>query len=122
MSTHVLEIDGWHPARKNEWEGRHWSVKNRIKAADKAVVFAANFNAGIPKATTKRRVRLTITLGPRQRGGDVDAYWKSLLDALKCAGLIIDDSKEWVETPPVEYVRGPKKATRIELEDIGDAG
>ena len=38
--------------------------------------------AGIPRATGRRRVSLHIVLAPRQRAGDPDAFWKSTLDAL----------------------------------------
>ena len=118
MARHVLVIPKWHPARINQWEGRHWTVKARLKKSDQEIVWTYSRLAGLPTAEGKRRVRLTIVLGPRQRGGDPDAYWKSLLDALVCAGQLVDDSRQWVTTCPVKYERSAERATRIELEDL----
>ena len=114
---HEITIDGWHPARLNQWDGRHWAVRSKAKAVDRDVIALACRTTGVPVATGKRRVSLGIILGPRQRGGDPDAYWKSLLDALKHAGSILDDRKECLELGPVTYSRGPRKATVITLED-----
>jgi Holliday junction resolvase RusA-like endonuclease len=36
---------------------------------------------------------------------DADAYFKSLLDACKHAGLILDDSNRYVELAPVTFAR-----------------
>lgn len=76
------------------------------------------YGAHVPKAAGKRRVKLTIVLGPRQRGGDPDAYWKSTLDALARAGLILDDNRQGVELASVAYERGTRKATVIGLTDV----
>lgn len=70
-----------------------------------------------PKATAKRRVRITIVLGYRQRGADPDAFFKATGDALKHCGALVDDSKEWVEWLPVRYEHGREVKTIIELED-----
>lgn len=116
MSTHTVRIDGWHPAILNQWQGRHWSVGAKLKALDRENI-AIEF-LGTPKAEGKRRVSLSLVLGPKQRGGDPDAYWKSLLDALVNAGQLLDDSKEYVELGSVTYERGKRKATIITLEDV----
>jgi len=117
MPSYTMQIPNWHPAKINEWEGRHWSVKNRLKKRDKSIVWGAMLENKIPKATCKRRVELTIGLGYRQRGGDPDSYNKSLLDALVVCGLLVNDSKEWVEIAPVKYERG-EFFTRITLTDL----
>ena len=72
----------------------------------------------IPVATTKRRVDLHITLGPRQREGDDDNWWKSVLDALVHAKMLIDDNRRWCEYGTPTFDRGPEKATVITLTDI----
>lgn len=118
MRRWYVRIDRWHPAKLNQWDGRHWAVRARLKKADANLVAVCCAGAGVAKATGKRRVCLEIVLGPRQRGGDVDAYWKSTLDALKHAGAIVDDSKELVVLGEVCYSRGPVKATVIVLEDV----
>jgi Holliday junction resolvase RusA-like endonuclease len=73
---------------------------------------------GVPPAAGKRRVSLTLTLAPRQRGADPDAYRKSLLDALTHAGMLLDDNRQGVELGPVQFIRGEHKATAILLEDV----
>lgn len=119
MATYTVTIPNWHPTRVNQWDGKHWGVRSRAKASDRGRVFFYLLNNLVqPHCRQPRRVTLTIVLGPRQRGGDPDAYWKSLLDALVYAGYLKDDSKEWVELMPVQYERGPEKATIITLEDL----
>jgi hypothetical protein len=89
-----------------------------LKDRDAAFVALLASNYYVAKATGKRRVRLTVILGPRQRGGDPDAYHLSLLDALVRAGLLVDDSKEYVELEPTHYVRETKPGCVIVLEDL----
>jgi hypothetical protein len=113
---YTVRIFGWQPQRLNDLMHCHWSKKNRLKKSDRDIV--AYYASWIPKAVGKRRVTLTITLGPRQRGGDVDAWWKSTLDALVCCQLLRDDCKEWVELAPLVYERGPERATSLTLEDL----
>jgi hypothetical protein len=59
-----------------------------------------------------------LTLGPRQRGGDPDAYFKSVLDALVRAGLLIDDNRQGAELGDVTFARGLARRTEIVLEDV----
>lgn len=116
----VIEIPRWHPARLNQLLNSHWGLRSKLKKQDRAIVagHAGGFRSMATKATGRRRVSLVITLAPRQRGGDPDAYWKSLLDALVKNGLLIDDSRTWCELGPVEYRRGAEMATTIILEDV----
>ncbi len=120
MATWTIHIPDWNPSRLNQWDGRHWAVRARAKAGDRNLVGAYAKVYGVPRANGKRRVTLRIVLGPRQRGGDVDCYWKTTLDALKHAGLIVDDGRAWVELMPVEYSRDNGRATWITLEDVDD--
>lgn len=114
----VLEIPGFHPCRLNQLIGRHFAVVARLKRRDRDVIAFWARRACVPPAAGKRRVRLTITLGPRQRAGDPDSMWKSLLDACVHCGLLKDDNRQGVELAPVEFVRGPEMGMTIELEDI----
>ncbi|HEY7157897.1 MAG TPA: hypothetical protein VH575_28325 [Gemmataceae bacterium] len=116
--THVLTIDGWHPARLNQWDGRHWTARARLKRSDREIVALYARLAAMPPATGKRRVSLRLTLEPRQRGGDPDAYFKSVLDALVHAGLLQDDNRQGAELGEVTFARGPKRRTEIVLEDV----
>lgn len=111
----TMEIPNWHPARLNQLLG-NWRKAGRLKRADREILTL--YSRYKKTATGKRRVSLAIVLGPRQRGGDPDCWWKSTLDGLKHAGMILDDSKERVELGSVTYERGSQKATRITLEDL----
>ena len=118
MSEYTLFIDDWHPARLNQLMRGHWSNGHRAKKADLAIICGYAVQAKIPVATGKRSVELTITLGPRQRAADPDAYFKSACDALVRCRLLTDDNRQGVELLPVKFERGEKKATRIVLREI----
>jgi hypothetical protein len=109
-------VPNWHPTRLNVLLGKHHIEAWRLKQTDKALVLF--HSAGkVPKAKVRRRVTLRIVLGPRQRCGDTDAYWKSALDALVANYLLVDDNRTWVELMPVQFERG-STGTWIFLEDI----
>jgi hypothetical protein len=93
-------------------------VAARRKKADAQMI--AVYGRSIPKAVGKRRVDLEIILKPKQRGGDVDAYNKSLLDGLVRCGLLVDDNRQHVELSQPTYSRGTEKdwGARIVLEDV----
>jgi Holliday junction resolvase RusA-like endonuclease len=64
-------------------------------------------------------VSLQIILPPRERRCDPDAYWKSTLDALVHAKMLINDSSVWVELGSVDFDRtSGNRATRILLEEL----
>lgn len=115
-----IEIPGWHPVTNNKLLGTHPKARGKLKAADSWTVAACLMAARVPKAEAKRRVELTIILRPGQRGADVDAYWKSLLDALVNAGALVDDNRHWCEYRTPAYERGTARewGTRIVLEDV----
>jgi hypothetical protein len=103
------------------WELLMRSVKCkiRLKKLDWEMVCAYAWQAKIPRATGKRRVSLHVTLGKGMREFDADAPWKSLGDAMKHAGLIVDDSAQYVELGPVTFSRDWQGwGSRITLEDI----
>jgi Holliday junction resolvase RusA-like endonuclease len=116
-TTHRIPIPDWIPATCNQLLQSRWGGARR-KKADREQVIASAWMHAVPKAAGKRRVTLTVILGPRQRGADVDAYYKSLCDALVHAKMLVDDSPKWCELAPVRYERGPGKGSVIELEDI----
>jgi hypothetical protein len=120
-AVHTLIIPNWHPATLNSWDGRHWSVRARAKRIDRELLGWHARAAGIPPAKGKRRVSLVIVLAPRQRGGDPDCYWKSLLDSLVAAGLLTDDNRLGCELGTVRFVRGPRRQTEIRLRDVRGA-
>lgn len=112
-----LRIERWHPAKLNQLM-RHWRTRSRLQTIDRNMISGYCLLNRIPVAIGPREVKLTIILGPNQRASDVDAYWKSTLDALKRAKMLIDDSRHWCRILPVEYARGTEKETIIELRDI----
>jgi hypothetical protein len=114
-----VTIPDWHPLSLNQMIGFNKFVVTRRKHKDAGLVGAACLMAGVPRATGKRRVTLTIVLGPRQKGRDPDAFHKSTCDSLRSCGALVNDSKEWVELPPVRYERAMRRSTRITLEDVG---
>jgi hypothetical protein len=122
MPTYRLTLPAWHPTPVNRLVGAHFGTRARRKRHDRELVAAHALAAGIPRATRRRRVQLCITLGPRQRAADPDAYWKSTLDALVACGQLVNDSRQWVELGPVTFARGPAPATSIVLEDLGEGG
>jgi hypothetical protein len=111
-------IPDWWPLSLNEMIGYHPMKIYRRKQKDAGLVAAACLLAGVPAATRRRRLSIAIVLGPRQKGRDPDAFHKSTCDSLVACGALRGDSKEWVELPPVGYVRGPRRACKITLEDI----
>jgi len=83
------------------------------------MVCAYAWQAKIPKAAGKRRVSLHVTLGKRMQEFDMDAWQKSGLDAMKHAGLIVDDSRKYVEIGSLTFSRDWKHwGTAIRLEDV----
>jgi hypothetical protein len=108
-------IPRWHPATVNQLLG-HWAKAHRLKRSDRALIAA--YGRQVPKATEPRRVQLTIVLQAAQRAADPDAYFKSSLDGLVHAGLLIDDNRQHVELMPVRFDRSTDWGTLIDLEDI----
>ncbi len=115
---YTIYVPGWRPPLLNQSRGRHWRVGARLTKDAARVVGAFAKLAGVPRATAKRRVTLTLVLGRHCKRCDRDAPWKHLLDGMKQAGLIVNDSPDWVEAMPLEFVKGTERGTRIVLEDI----
>jgi hypothetical protein len=106
MTCFIIEIPRWRLALLNEL--MH-SVKSkiRLKKQDREMVYAYTWQAKIPRAAGKLRVSLHGMLG------------KGLLDTMKHAGLIVDDSSRYVELGPVTFSRDWERySTRVTLEDL----
>jgi Holliday junction resolvase RusA-like endonuclease len=113
-----LRIDRWQPALLNDLMG-HWAKAHRLKAIDRKMVAGYCRINRIPLANGRREVRLTVTLAPSQRNApDPDAFWKSTLDALVHADMLIDDCQEYCRMGGVTFEKGSDKSTLIELEEI----
>lgn len=117
--TWSVLVPDWHPARLNELINVHWSKAAKRKKADRNMLFVYCHNQGVTKhGGHKRLVEMTITLAPRQRAADPDAYWKSTLDALVHIEALKNDSHKWCELAPIKYLRGASKSTLIRLTNI----
>lgn len=112
-----MTINGFTPTRDNQLIYVHWATARRLKRHDADVIARAAVALAIPRATGRRRVTLMVRSRFRRLPDDT-AYLKSFLDALVKAGLLVDDSREWMElTFPPTYLKGPKQTT-ITLEDL----
>ena len=117
--TYTITIPDWCPATVNTFLGRHWARKHRLRRAMTEMIGSYAWAQSVPKATGKRRVKLTVTgWASGGRLPDKDAFDKLLLDSLKQCWLIFDDSQEFLDgRVEVELRRGPR-STVIELEDV----
>jgi hypothetical protein len=117
-AVYRLEICGWTPTLVNELLHAHPMRAATLKRSDRDLVRGYAFVAGIPAALGKRRVSVELHGWPRGRLPDPDAVWKSLLDALVAAGLLVDDSARWCEPVPPTFVRSPRRRTVVTLESV----
>jgi len=119
--VHEIVIPQWHPARLNAIVDRGWHRGAKLKKRDREIV--AGYTAGIPRPSGRRKVSLRIVLAKGQRAPDVDAYWKSTLDSLVRAGVLVDDNRNGCQTGDVEFLRSPDAThgTTIIVEDVGPA-
>jgi Holliday junction resolvase RusA-like endonuclease len=116
VKKHYLRLDGFTPTSLNKLVG-HWARRARLKRGDRERVLAAAIDQQIPWAAGKRRVSLIVTLGKGQKKMDPDNCWKSLLDSLCAASLIVDDSDRWCELGGIEWKRGERQTVVI-LEEV----
>jgi hypothetical protein len=112
-----VEIPDWLPATVNQLL-RGVRQRIRLKKSDRSIVGGYLLQARLPPPAGPRRVSLRLTLGPRDRPGDVDAYWKSTLDALVQAGALLGDDVRSCQLGAVEISRGGRRTTTIILEDL----
>ena len=118
MAVYRLRIERWQPAPLNSLINCHWATAARRKRVDKNMIAHYCKTARIPLAPGPREVSLLVTLGPKQRAPDPDSLWKSTLDALVHAGMLIDDNRQYVRQGSVDFERGSERATLITLTDI----
>lgn len=112
----TFRIPNWSPTPVNKLYDHHWASRRKHKKSDAEIV--AHYGRGVPKASQKRAVSLHVIFPPGKRMPDVDAYAKSLLDALVHCGLLVNDSSAWCVLEPVAYSRGQALTTFITVEDI----
>lgn len=111
-----IVIQNWHPVTDNQLMNSHYLRRHKLKLKDAITIQVASLH--LRPATGKRKVEVTVTLGPKQKKKvDPFAYWKSLLDALVNAKMLVDDSDKWAQVEPLKYERGERR-TLIVLTDL----
>jgi hypothetical protein len=118
MARYVLVIPRWQPPRKNQLMRGKLKTRMRLERVTRNIICGYCLLNRMPLAQGPREVRLTVVLGPGQRGGDPDSYMMALGDALVQAKMLIDDNRQYVRWAPTEYERGLERATRVELIDL----
>jgi hypothetical protein len=84
------------------------------------LVRAAKLRHRITPATGRRRITLTRIYARGQRELDPDNLkggTKSLVDAIKREGLLVDDTREWLELHHAQEP-GTERAVRVLLEEL----
>lgn len=135
--TWPIEIPGLRPAFDNDLMG-NWKRAHRMKDRDRKAVAKAAALAGVPlvgptladrKAHAhlgidlpeytpiRRRVEIAVA-GPFRKLPDPKAAHKSILDACKNAGLLVDDDAAWCESPDGVFTRAKTYATTITITDL----
>ena len=106
MPHAVMFVPGWLPKSLNKSIGVHWAVKAKSKKAERAIIQAAVTVQKIKPAAGQRRIDLHLVLPPKQRTCDPDNLWKSVLDALVHAKVLVDDNARYREQGAVTFSRG----------------
>lgn len=112
----VVEIPGWRPPSLNRYLSDHWMRRRTMKRKVATIVAEACILAGVPRATTRRKVSIRLAV-PSGRHPDHDNITKALYDGLVAVGALVDDGPDWCETGRYETKRGKLKTT-ITLEAI----
>jgi len=100
----VLFIPGWIPTSLNKLSG-HWAERGRKKKAERNLLAAIVAVQRVGEAKGRRRIDLHLVLPTGKRSPDPDNLWKSVLDALVHAKILIDDNPTWREQGVVTYAR-----------------
>lgn len=113
----TIDIPDWHPHLLNELLTAHRMKAARMKKEDADFFAAYGFNAGVPKAKVKRWVRCTFFGWHSGRRPDPDAFFKSTLDGLVQARLLVDDSGKWCEWERPRIIPSKERRTVVELSE-----
>lgn len=115
---YTVTIPYWKPASVNRLINAHWTTGSRAKLEAVQMIATYLYKSGVPKATGRRKVDISITQSGRGRTLDPDNLCKVVFDALKSTGYIIDDSSKWLDYTPPVITRGKVTETTITLTDV----
>lgn len=113
-----IRIDHWHPPAKNELTKGKLRDSIRLRKACRTKIQEARAKIGLAPADGPRRVWLRVGYAPANRSRDVDAYWQALLDSLKGARLIRNDSPEHCVIMPARFYRDDHDWMELILEAL----
>lgn len=124
----VIRIPDWTPPSVNLAMGKHWPVGNKIKKEVAELLRVYGQMAGLRFVTDTyrpcRRVAIYAYYPSNQgRKPDPDNLTKITLDAMRQAGVIVDDDRNWLvwERPRICDAALPQSRTVIMVEDCDPA-
>lgn len=114
--TWTITIPDYLPPSLNELMHCHWRTKHKLKK--ECLEFVAHYGRHVLPAVGKRRVLLTYLRTVCHKEMDPDNAKKAILDALVKAGILGNDTEEWVECPDPVQSRSSRNETTIVIEEL----
>lgn len=101
VDTLEFFIPGRTPPSLNQWQRMsRWTISIHNHFWRRLVASYARASNGVPLEPTTEKMRVEIVLYVKRRGDPDNVLVKPLLDAIKHCGLIVDDSRKWVDLHP----------------------
>lgn len=105
----------------NRTHGSHWSHYTKVRKAWREEVWAASVNAKCGRPQYPRSSLTIERYGKRMLDPDnFSGGLKAVIDALKLAGLILDDSTQHITLTATQHVGPPPYRTVIRIEPHED--
>lgn len=123
MAVQTLILDRW-PVLLNVLLRADKYARCRLLHEDAELIAALALNQRLTRTTrregdaVRRRVSLTIRYRTGDRTPDPDACWKSLLDGLVYARLLVNDDRHWLELGTVCFEEAARRGLVVTLEDL----
>jgi hypothetical protein len=125
--THEIFLEGMVPPSANRYLRMHWAVKKKLRHGYSWAISMAlldqlkgQLDRFWRQPLPKMRVQVTVHSGGASvRRLDADNLWggcKPLIDAMRDAGLIRNDSPKWIDLGVRENREPGRTGTRIEFE------
>lgn len=114
----TIVIPNWVPSSGGT--SRHWWYRYKSTLAIAETLAVYRFHSGLPPITEENRVKRHVWIrceGPG-RLPDPDNVLKSLLDGMKQALYIVDDSPKWLRCEMPIMERSERRQTIITVEDM----